>query len=543
MLTALTESYWPAEQSGSLDDVTVGGLLRRTAAAVPERTALVEGIPDAGRRRRWTYAELLAESERTARALLARFDPGDHVAVWAPNIPEWVVLEFGAALAGMVLVTVNPAFKPAELAYVLQQSKAAGIFLTPEFRGNRMLQALDSVRGELPHLEEVISFDDWQRFLDSGDPARALPEPTPLDVVQIQYTSGTTGFPKGAMLRHRGIVNNAKLSVERMEIPEGGAWVNPMPLFHTGGCVLGALGCLWMRGTHVLLLSFDPALALELIETERAVSIGAVPTMQIALLEAQQQVHRDVSSLHRLLAGGSLMPAPLVERVEQTYGARFCNMYGQTECSPVATMIAPDDSLDDKAHTVGRALPYTEVRIVDPATGDTVPCGSVGEICTRGYHVMLGYHDNPQATAEAIDADGWLHTGDLGAMDERGYVRIEGRLKDMIIRGGENIYPREIEDMLFKHPAVAEAAVVGIPDETWGEQVAAFVRRAHDDVTGRELFAWCRQHLAPYKAPTRWVFVETFPLTASGKVQKFVLRKQFVEGAFAASVEVIRGGA
>jgi fatty-acyl-CoA synthase len=533
----LTQSYWPARQSGALADITVGELLRRVAAEVPERTALVEGIADAAARRRWTYAELLRDSERAARALLAHFTPGEHVAVWAPNIPEWVVLELGAALAGMVLVTVNPAFKPAELAYVLGQSRASGVFLVPEFRGNPMAESLASVRGGLPHLRSVVSFSEWDAFLDAGSAAQALPSPAPLDVVQIQYTSGTTGFPKGAMLRHRGIVNNAKLIVDGMGMPDGSSWVNPLPLFHTGGCVLGALGCIWLRGAHVLLLAFDPELALELIESERAVSIGAVPTMQIALLEAQARAPRDVSSLQRLIGGGAVMPAPLVQRAEATFGARFCNLYGQTECSPVATMTVPDDAVEDKAHTVGRGLPFTEVRIADPLTGETVPCGVVGEICTRGYHVMLGYHDNPEATAEAIDGDDWLHTGDLGSMDERGYVRVQGRLKDMIIRGGENIYAREIEDTLFQHPAVAEAAVVGVPDEVWGERVAAFVRRANDDVTAAELFGWCRDNLATYKAPTRWVFVAEFPLTASGKVQKFVLRNGYVDGAYADAVE------
>jgi fatty-acyl-CoA synthase len=274
-----------------------------------------------------------------------------------------------------------------------------------------------------------------------------------------------------------------------------------------------------------------------MIEAERAQSIGAVPTMQIAMLDAQKQAPRDVTSLRRFNGGGSLMPAPLVERVESAFGARFCNVYGQTECSPIATMIGPHEAVEDKATTVGRALPFTEIRIADPAGGETVPCGTIGEICTRGYHVMLGYHDNPQATAETIDGDGWLHTGDLGSMDERGYVKVEGRLKDMIIRGGENIYAREIEDVLFQHPAVAEAAVVGVPDETWGERVSAFVRRAGDDVTAAELFDWCRTHLAAYKAPTRWVFVDALPLTASGKVQKFVLRNAFVEGAYADATE------
>ena len=539
MSTVLTESHWPAERTGELAELTVGALLRDVTARVPDRVALVEGVPDPSVRRRWTYADLLDGAENAARALLERFEPGDHVACWAPNIPEWVVLEYGAALAGVVLVTVNPAFRAAELAYVLKQSRAAGVFLLPEFRGNPMAESLEQVRGELPHLREVVRFTEWREFLATRRQQTRLPDVQPTDVAQIQYTSGTTGFPKGAMLHHRGIVNNARLTVERLAVEPGRAWVNPMPLFHTGGCVLGTLGAAWMEGTQVLLLFFDPALAMEMVEAERAVSIGAVPTMQIAMLESLAQAPRDVSSLQRVIAGGSTMPAPLVERVEKTFGARFCNVYGQTECSPVATMIGPDDALDDKASTVGRALPHTELRIVDPATGGTVPCGTVGEICTRGYHVMLGYHDNPQATAEALDADGWLHTGDLGSMDERGYCRIEGRLKDMIIRGGENIYAREIEDLLFGHPAVAEAAVVGVPDERWGEQVAAFVRRTNEDVTAQELHGFCRANLAPFKAPSRWVFVEGFPLTASGKVQKFLLRKAFVDGEFDRAVEVI----
>ncbi|MEO1064553.1 MAG: AMP-binding protein [Actinomycetota bacterium] len=528
----LTESYCPAFDGPPIRELTVGGLLREAAAEAPDATALVAGMPDPADRRRWTYAELLTESERVARALLARFEPGERVAVWAPNVPEWVMLEFGCGLAGVVLVTVNPAFQSQEVDYVLRQSGASGVITMGEFRGNPMLATVTELQSDLPQLREVISLADWDDFLASGDPARELPEVDPGAPAQIQYTSGTTGFPKGAVLHHRGIVNNARDIMERNDPPSGSAYVNPMPLFHTGGCVIGVLGCAWRRMAHVLVLAFDPGLVLELIETERSSSMAGVPTMLIAMIEHPDFATRDLSSVQVVTSGGSTVPEPLVRRIEESLGANFTIVFGQTECSPVATMTRPADSVEDKGRTLGQALPSMETKIIDPGTGDVVPIGEVGEFCTRGYHVMLGYHENPEATAEAIDADGWLHTGDLCSMDERGYCSIEGRLKDMIIRGGENIYPREIEDLLFAHPAIGEVAVVGIPDDTWGEIVGAFIRFAPgEELTETELRAYCRDHLAPHKTPVQWHVVDEFPLTGSGKIQKFKLAQQAAGGS------------
>ncbi|MFN8633008.1 MAG: AMP-binding protein [Chloroflexota bacterium] len=525
----LTQSYWPADTSEPLLETTVGDALRLSAARWPTRDALVFGTPDPTTRRRWTFAALLADAERVARTLLGRFQPGEHVAVWAPNCPEWVLLEFGAALAGLTLVTVNPAYLAAELTYVLRQSQAVGLFVAPEYRGRSLLTVAQEAGGDLPLLREVVSLADWNAFVEVGDLHQALPRVSPDDVAQIQYTSGTTGFPKGALLHHRGLTNNGRLYARRIGGSASDVWLNVMPLFHTAGCVLVTLGALQVGATHVLLPGFDPGLMLELAETERATNFGGVPTMLVALLEHPDFGRRDLSSLRSVGTGGAPVPVELMRRIEATLGVPVNIGYGQTEASPYITHTRLDDDEADRLGTVGRPLPQTEVKIVDPATGETVPTGTVGEVCTRGYLVMRGYFDDPEATAAAIDDDGWLHTGDLGLMDARGYCRIEGRLKEMIIQGGENIYPREIEAVLFAHPAVGDVAVVGIPDQRWGEVVAAFVRPAPGETpTEADLFAYCRQQLASYKTPRLWRFVEQFPQTASGKIQKFVLREQVV---------------
>jgi fatty-acyl-CoA synthase len=527
----LTESQWTRTETEPVLDMTVGDLLRSSAAAVPGRIALVEGVADPAARRRWTYAELMADAERGARALLERFDPGERVAIWAPNSPEWVIFELAAGLAGIVMVTVNPSYRPSELAYVLGQSRAAGILYTPEHRGNPMAEAVEQVQAELTELRQAISLDDWSEMVASASAARELPTVRPDFPAQIQYTSGTTGFPKGAHLHHRGIVNNARYTADRLEITDGASWLNPMPLFHTGGCVLAVLGAVWARATHIP-FTFDPGLALELVDSERVEVMGGVPTMLIAMMEHPAFATTDTSSLRAVLSGGSTVPAALVRKMEAGLGVRFGIVYGQTEASPVITQTLLGDSAEDKAETIGQPHPQQDVKVVDPATGETVPVGTIGEICCRGYNTMLGYFEMPDATADTIDADGWLHTGDLGTMDERGYLRIEGRLKDMVIRGGENLYPREIEELLFTHPAVAEVAVLGVPDERWGEELAAVVRRApgHDEVTEQELRAFVRERLSPQKAPRQWAFVEELPLTPSGKIQKFVLRDRLVAG-------------
>jgi fatty-acyl-CoA synthase len=528
----LMQSYWPADTSEPILETTVGGILRDAAARAADATALVEGVPDPRARRHWTYGEMLDQAECVARALLGRFAPGERVAVWANNLPEWVLLEFGTALAGLTLVTVNPTYRVGELAYVLKQSRAHGIFLVPEYRGNPMAATLEALRPELAELREAILFSEWEAFCASGSPTERLPEVRPEDPAQIQYTSGTTGFPKGAVLHHRGITNNARLCAQRTGIARGDVLVNPMPLFHTAGCVLRTLGSVQQLATQVLMPNFDVALQLALIEAERGTQSGGVTTMLIALLEHPDFPRRDLSSLRSAWSGGATVPPGLVRRIETALGVPLLIGFGQTEASPGITQAGLDDTPEDRATSLGRPLPQTEVKIVDPATGQAVPPGTVGELCTRGYHVMRGYFEDPAATAATIDPDGWLHTGDLGSMDARGYCHIAGRLKDMIIRGGENIYPREIEQLLFGHPKVADVAVVGVPDPKWGEQVAAFVRPAPgEQPTAEELFAYCRQHLASHKTPRYWEFVEGFPLTPSGKVRKFALRDRFVAAA------------
>ena len=528
-MSEMTTSYWPADASEPVSETTVGGVLRTAAATAPDRLAMIGGTPDPADRKRWSYAELLTEAEQAARALTTRFTPGERVAAWAPNLPEWIILEYAAALAGLVLVTVNPAFRPAELSYVLGQSGAAGIFLVPEYR-SPMAKFLEEVRPDLPALREAVFFTEWAEFLATAPPPDAviLPEVHGDDIAQIQYTSGTTGFPKGAELHHRGLTNNARFYAERLGLQPGETYVNPMPLFHTAGCAMGVLGACQSLAVHVPVLAFGPALMLELLEAERAEVFGGVPTMMIAMLEHPDINKRDLSGLRVAVSGGSPVPAGLVRRVEERLGVRFSIVFGTTECSPLVTQVRLDAPPDRRAETLGTPLPQTEIKVADLVTSEPVPPGEVGELCARGYLVMRGYHDAPEATAKAIDADGWYHTGDLGSMDAEGYLRIEGRVKDMIIRGGENIYPREIEDVLFAHPAVGEAAVIGIPDEKWGEVVAAYIRVApgQNEPSPDELRAYCRERLAPYKTPLHWVFVEEFPLTPSGKIQKFRLREE-----------------
>jgi fatty-acyl-CoA synthase len=491
-------------------ETTVGGVLREAAERAAGSVALVEGTADPGLRRRWSYADLLAASESVARALLGRFAPGERLAVWAANSPEWLLMEFGAALAGLTLVTVNPALRAREVAHVLGQSRAAGVVLAPAYRGTDLAETLAQVRGQLASLREVISLADWDNFVGSGSPTQRLPEVHPEDEAQIQYTSGTTGFPKGAVLRHRGITNNARFCAEILQAGPGEVWVNPMPLFHTAGCVLLTLGP--VQGfTQVLPPGFDPRLMLHLLESEHGTLLVGVPTMLLA------QLHHPTSPAETSLASVALLAAALPSlppwcAALSPHSACHCPSCSRKPRHRRITQTRLDDSPTHRAETLDRPHPQVEVQIADPTTGDTMPVGTIGEICTRGYHVMKGYFDNPEATSQAIDTSGWLHTGDLGSMDERGYCRIEGRLKEMIIRGGENIYPRKIEQLLHTHPGIADVAVVGVPDDHWGEQVAALIRPTPDTpVTQDELASYCRAHLAAHKTPRHWIFVERLP--------------------------------
>jgi fatty-acyl-CoA synthase len=427
----------------------------------------------------------------------------------------------------MVLVTVNPAYRAHELAYVLRQSRSAGLFHVAEYRGNPMAHLVAEVRDELPDLREIVALEEFDAFVDGGDPAAVLPEVKPEDRVQIQYTSGTTGFPKGVLLRHHGLLANAHLCAIRMGVRDDDIFVWPMPLFHTAGCGMGVLGALSKRATIVYLTMFDPGLQLELLEAERGTISGGVPTMLIAMLAHPDLEKRDLSALRCSFSGGSPVPVEVAREFERRAGGRVSIVFGTTETSPIITATGPDDPDELRTGTLGTPLPHTEVMIADPASGTPVPIGELGELCARGYLVMEGYFDAPGATAAVLDADGWYHTGDLASMDADGALRIEGRLKDMIIRGGENIYPREIEELLQTHPAVAEVAVVGRPDATWGETVAAFVRcTAGATPTEEELHAFCRERMSAYKTPATWVFVDAFPLTGSGKIRKNVLREQ-----------------
>lgn len=520
-------SYRYGDTSVPLVEQTIGDALRAAAARSPDCRAVVEGTPGPGPRRELSYAQLLDRAEQVARALPARFRPGEHVAVWSGNSLEWILLEYGAALAGLALVTVNPAYQAGELAYVLRQSRSAGLFHVASYRGNPMARIVAEVRGGLPDLREVVAVEEFDAFVADGETDTVLPTVRPGDRVQIQYTSGTTGFPKGVLLRHQGMIANARLTLARMGARPGDVFVWPMPLFHTAGCGMGVLGALTTGATIVYLSVFDPALQLELIEAERATVSGGVPTMLIALLRHPDAATRDLSSLRCNFSGGSPVPVEVARESERRLGGRISIVFGTTETSPIITATAPEDPTEVRIATLGTPLPHTEVMIADPVSGDPVPIGMVGELCARGYLVMEGYFDQPEATAAVIDTEGWCHTGDLASMDPSGCLRVEGRLKDMIIRGGENIYPREIEDLLQAHPGVAQVAVVGKPDPHWGETVAAVVRTTPGiALTGEELHAYCRKHLAPYKTPATWVFVDALPLTASGKIRKNVLREQ-----------------
>jgi fatty-acyl-CoA synthase len=537
----LASAYRPADHPGAqqpgalhpgaLAGESIGALFTRVVAEVPDRDALVAGVADPAQRRRWTYRELAAEADRAASALLTRFGPGDHVAVWSVNRPEWVVLQLGAALAGLVLVTVNPALRRGELAYVLRQSQAAGVFYSEEQLGQRSDQIIAELRGDLPGLREAVGFGGWEAFLAGGRPGPALLEVRPGDTAQIQYTSGTTGDPKGCMLHHHGAIHSARGAAMHCGMPDGGVYVNPMPLFHVGSCVHGVLGALALRGTHVLMPGFNPGLLLELIEAERASMTLVVPTMLSMVVEHPEASVRDLSSLSSFLIGGSACSAALSRRTTEVTGTPVVIGFGQTEAFGVVTQTLLTDTMEDQTTTIGQPVADMEARIADLVTNETAPVDSQGEICVRGPQTMTGYYDMPEATASAIDADGWLRTGDLGEMDPRGYLKVTGRLKDMIIRGGENVYPREIEEVIADHPAVAGIQIIGIDDDKWGEQVGAVVvLRPGQEAGPAEIFGWAGERLAPYKRPRKWYVVDEFPMTASGKVQKFVLRQDIHKG-------------
>jgi len=530
--TRLLSSYWPRDTSQHMISTTLGELLRGAAQKSPDRIALVEGIPDKEARRRWTYRDLLDQADRIARSLLARFQPGERVAICSPNCPEWVLLQLGASLAGIILVPMNPAFRKAEIDHILKTAGAAGLFFTDRYRDVDLAAIVRDLAPGLPDLRVTVSLSDWDDFVSSAPSDVPLPEIGPDDILQIQFTSGTTGFPKGACLTHRGVITSATYSARVGGLPDGGVWINAMPMFHIGG-VATEIGTFAQNGTYVLMPGFDAGLMLELFESERGVTTLVVPTMLHGLLEHPDINRRDTSSIQVIACGASAVPPPLIRRAKQTFGCDFTIPFGQTELSGMFCQALPSDSTEDQCETVGRPLPHVEVKIADPLTGDVRATGEIGEIWVRGYQTMTGFFGMPEETRKTITDDGWLKTGDLATMDDRGYLRITGRLKDMIIRGGMNLYPAEIEYVLVNHPNVAQVSVVGVADEKWGEVVAAVIVPASSNVSPDPdmLDAYCRESLAAHKTPSLWYFVESFPTNATGKVQKFAIQDWIRSGS------------
>lgn len=525
-----TSGSGSAEVPGNMRHITFGDLLREAVLESGDRLAMVDGVADPALRRRWTYNELLTQAEQVARALLARFQPGDRIALCSPNCPEWVLFEFGTAIAGMVLVPINPAYREAELAMVLQDCEAAALFHTDSWRGSNIAEIAASVRDTaMPNLV-LVSLSTWDEFLASGDASLTLPEVDPLSPVLLQFTSGTTGRPKGAILHH-GISDPPYRVAERCGFSKHGVWLNAMPMYHIGGATVSLLATLSKQGVFVQMREWDPALALELIESERCNGILLVPTMVVAMLDQPDCAKHDLSSIDFLVVGAAPVPPSLLERVTDRIGCRVLICFGLTEAGGPVTNTDVGDGAYELANTLGQALPNVLIEIRDPETCAKLPAGEQGEMWFKSPRTMLGYYGREAETRAAITPDGWLRSGDLGMLDERGYVSITGRLKDMIIRGGVNIYPREIEDVLFEAPSVAQAAVVGIPDDKWGEIVLAVIQGADGlEPPFEELHQLCRARLASFKVPTLWCRIDSFPLNPTGKIQKFVLIDWVREG-------------
>jgi len=533
MREPLTTSLWSRDDSVPLVEYTVGSLLAERARTHGDALALVGIAHGTGEQRRLTYQDLYTEARRVATALLRLAEPGEFVALWAPNVVEWPVIQYGAALAGVTLVALNPVLRADELVYAVNHSGAAMLLHADVSRDDDLAAVAASVRSRCPGLREVVSLSARERWLaESADlPATAAVQDADAPVI-LQYTSGTTGLPKGVLLRHRSLVNVAKLTVERAETQPGAVHVNPLPMFHTAGCVVATLGSLWLGGCVVLVERFRPAPVLELMEKEQATVLFCVPAMLGALVEDARDAGGTAAALRTVMVGGANVPAALIEATRQLFGAAVHTLYGQTELAPTLTATGRSDTPQDLRDTVGRPLPQVECKIVNPVTGEVQPLGTSGEVCARGYQQMIEYLHDPESTACTVDAEGWVHTGDLGAMDARGVITLTGRLKDLIIRGGENIAPVEIETCLLGHEAVLEAAVVAVPDEKTGEAVAAVVRLAGEPPARLRdaLVEHCRARLAKYKVPQHWYVADEMPVTPAGKIRKFKLRDAATAG-------------
>ena len=523
-------SYLHGASDTPLLGETIGDNLRRTVDRVPERDALV--VRSQGYRA--SYRTLWDATTDLAKALLARgLQKGDRVALWSPNRHEWVVAQYATARVGVILVNVNPAYKARELAHVLNQSGTRLLLLARGFRRTRYTELLESVRSSCASLEEAIVIDDgWDELLASGasvtDEALDTRESALSfdDPINIQYTSGTTGAPKGATLSHHNVLNNGFFCGETLGYTEVDRVCIPVPFYHCFGMVIGNLACTTHGACMVVAgESFDAGATLAAVEAERCTSLYGVPTMFIAQLNHPSFAQSKLSTLRTGVMAGSPCPVDVMRNVQDRMHMKEVTIcYGMTETSPVSTQTRVDDPLEARVSTVGRIHPHVEVKVVDPNTGRLVPRGVPGELCTRGYVVMIGYWNEPAATADAIDAAGWMHTGDLATIDDSDYVAIVGRLKDVIIRGGENIYPREVEEFLHTHPDIEDAQVIGVPSEEYGEEVMAWVK-VNAELTPAALKAFCRGQIATYKIPRFWKLVDEFPLTVTGKVQKFRMRE------------------
>jgi fatty-acyl-CoA synthase/long-chain acyl-CoA synthetase len=516
-----------------LVETTVGGLLAERAEQTPDRLALVATHHATGEPLRLTYAQLLAEARHVATGLSRLARPGEPVALWAPNVGEWPIIQYGAAIAGVTLVALNPVLRRPELEYALRHSRSRVLIHADASRGYDMAAVAKQMLETIPGLTLVSLSDRPAWRAEAIDEAVVAAAPTdPGLPVMLQYTSGTTGKPKGVLLRHRSLVNVARVTMQYVDVAPGAVCINPLPMFHTAACVIGTLGPLSIGGTEVLIEQFEPAAVLEVMRAENASVLFYVPAVLGALLEVQRTSQEPAPVLRTVMGGAANVPPTMIEAAERVFGAAVLNLFGQTELAPVLTATRRGDSRDDQLRTVGHPLPQVDVKIVDPATGQIVDVDQPGEICARGYQQLVEYLHDPEATAATVDAEGFVHTGDLGAMDERGYIRLTGRLKELIIRKGENIAPAEVESCLAAHEAVLDAAVVGIPDEKTGELTVAVVRVRGDepaDLRG-QLVAHCRERLSPFKIPERWFVTDTFPLTPTQKVQKFRIRESVLLG-------------
>jgi fatty-acyl-CoA synthase len=511
---------------------TIDQNLRRTIERVPDADALIsrhQGV-------RYTYAELGQAVRRLATGMWkAGLRPGDRAGVWGPNRAEWTLVQYATATIGVILVNINPAYRASELEYALGQSGCRHLFAAQECRGTDFVDLVRGVEPGLAALERAIFFDtdEWRELADT--PEGELPEPSALDFddpINIQYTSGTTGFPKGATLTHHNILNNAHLLAQLLGYSERDRVCVPVPLYHCFGMVIGNLACTSSGAAIVYPAeTFDPGATLEACAEERCTSLYGVPTMFIAELEHPRFDEFDLSALRTGIMAGSPCPVEVMKRVGSQMGIEQISIaFGQTETSPVSTFVRVDDTLEHRCSTVGQVMPHTEIKIVDPASGALQSRGQAGEFCARGYLVMRGYWNDPERTHESIDQAGWMHSGDLATMDEAGYVRIVGRIKDMVIRGGENVYPREIEEFLYTHPDIADVQVIGVPDERYGEELMAWIiPRADAVLSAEDVREFCQGQIAHFKIPRYVKCIQEFPMTVTGKVQKFRMREQAID--------------